>query len=208
MSIIETYDTQEAVVQSARLVLARYLEQFPLERDALSAMYSQLEEEGLGTLVRSTMRGHLTTSALVVDPAVEKVLLIHHKAYNQWLPPGGHYEFLKAASSLWESAEREVFEETAARAFLHAWCASKGIPLDIDTHPIPANASKNEGPHFHHDLTYLAVASSETWVKPQEEEVNDAVWVPYAEYLAYCNTERTIRMWQKFGELRKNGFKI
>jgi 8-oxo-dGTP pyrophosphatase MutT (NUDIX family) len=205
MSIIEAYDTQEAVVQSARQVLARYLEHFPLEREALSAMYSQLEEEGLGTLVRSTMRGHLTTSSLVIDPAVEKVLLIHHKAYSQWLPPGGHYEF---PGSFWGSAEREVLEETAARAFLHNWCASKGIPLDIDTHPIPANASKNEGPHFHHDLTYLAVASSETWVKPQEEEVNDAVWVPYAEYPAYCTTERAIRLWQKFSELRKNGFKI
>lgn len=205
MSTIETYDTPEAVVQSARLVLTRYLEQFPMEHDALSAMRAQLEEEGLGTLVRSTMRGHITTSALVIDPAVEKVLLIHHKAYSLWLPAGGHYEF---PGSLWDSAQREVLEETAAHAFLHIWCETKGIPLDIDTHPIPANAPKNEGPHFHHDLTYLAVASSETWIKPQKAEVNEALWVPYAEYLAYCKTERTIRVWKKFNALRKNGFQV
>jgi hypothetical protein len=148
LETIDTWDTPEHVVQSARAMLARYLAHFPGETQALHAMRSQLEEAGLDALVRSTMRGHLTTSALVYDPDADKILLIHHRAYNLWLPPGGHYEF---PSSLWESAAREVLEETAAVALLHDWCARKGIPLDIDTHPIPAYAPRGEGEHLSGD---------------------------------------------------------
>jgi 8-oxo-dGTP pyrophosphatase MutT (NUDIX family) len=205
LETIDTWDTPEQVVQSARAMLARYLAHFPGEAQALHAMRSQLEEAGLDALVRSTMRGHLTTSALVYDPDVDKILLIHHRAYNLWLPPGGHYEF---PGSLWESAAREVLEETAAVALLHDWCARKGIPLDIDTHPIPAYAPRGEGEHFHHDVTYLATASSQGELEAQIAEVHATKWVRFSEFLDYCKTERTVRVWRKLHALRNNGFHV
>lgn len=58
---------------------------------------------------RSNRRGHITTSAAVLSPDLKRMLLIHHRHFNCWLPPGGHYE---GPGSLWDSAAREVAEET------------------------------------------------------------------------------------------------
>ncbi|MFY2597475.1 hypothetical protein ACOTHJ_15075 [Achromobacter xylosoxidans] len=56
-----------------------------------------------------------------------------------WLPPGGHRE--PDATSLYQSAAREVLAETSLVLGPDPY-----MPLlDIDTHPIPARPSKNEG---------------------------------------------------------------
>mgnify|MGYP003393128033 CR=1 FL=1 len=39
----------------------------------------------------------------------DKVLLIYHKKFKKWLPPGGHMEANETPA---EAAKREVFEET------------------------------------------------------------------------------------------------
>ena len=36
--------------------------------------------------------GHLTASAIVVDPARERALLVYHHKLQRWLQPGGHFE--------------------------------------------------------------------------------------------------------------------
>jgi len=46
----------------------RYLARFPDETGATAALRRQLEEDGAGILRRDNMRGHITTSALVLDP--------------------------------------------------------------------------------------------------------------------------------------------
>ena len=125
------------------------------------------------------MTGHITTSALVLDFAADKVLLIHHKLYDKWLQPGGHFE--EDCNSIWESALREAVEETSVSdARLHLWNISN-IPFDIDTHDIAAQAKKNEGDHFHHDFIYLFTADSTLPLTPQQEEVFGAKWIDVSE---------------------------
>ena len=88
------------------------------------------------------MRGHLTTSALVLDPTLTRALVIHHRVFDVWLQPGGHYE---PPGSLWDSACREVREETGVDAMTPFPSTVAAALLDIDTHPIPARAAKGEG---------------------------------------------------------------
>jgi hypothetical protein len=59
------------------------------------------------------------------------------------------------------------------------------IPLNIDSHPIPANPAKSEGAHWHHDFRYLAIASTQASLKPQELEVHDARWFPLQEFATW-----------------------
>jgi 8-oxo-dGTP pyrophosphatase MutT (NUDIX family) len=196
-------DMPELVVTYVREMLERYLARFPHEREGLRAMQSQFREDGMSALVRSTMRGHLTTSALVYDPETDRVLLIHHVIYDAWLPPGGHYEL---PGLPWDSSSREVTEETGVIAMLHAWCIQHGIPLDIDTHPIPENKAKNEGAHFHHDVTYLAIASSALPLVAQLEEVHEARWVLSSEFARLAKSPRMVRLVSKLEELKRTVF--
>ena len=47
-------------------------------------------------------------------------------------------------------------EEIGLTSFIvHSWHAESGVPLDIDTHAIPANVTGGEGLHPHHGFRYL-----------------------------------------------------
>jgi ADP-ribose pyrophosphatase YjhB (NUDIX family) len=121
------------------------------------------------------MTGHVTTSAAVLNRTGTKILLVHHRFLHKWLPPGGHYE---APGSLWESALREVAEETGVvDVEPHEWTKTHGgMPIDVDTHPIPANPNKGEAQHVHHDFRFLAVADDTRPLVAQLAQVHEARW--------------------------------
>jgi 8-oxo-dGTP pyrophosphatase MutT (NUDIX family) len=168
--------TMIAVVRATRDLLSAYLAGYPEDAARLTQLREQLALGNPDILARSTMAGHITTSIVVFDPATRKVLLIFHGTYKDWMPAGGHFEM---DISLWLSALRELFEETGVVADALDWCGvgSAMLPVDIDTHPIPANPKKGEGAHFHHDFTFVATASSLVPLVPQVEEVAEADWV-------------------------------
>lgn len=166
--------------QDVALQVARYLQEFPAEAPGLAHLQRQLAGSA-DCLVRSNMQGHVVTSAVVVKPETLDILVIHHRHLNAWLPPGGHYE---APGVLWDSAAREVGEETGvAQLALHDWCAQRGLPLDIDTHVIPASSAKGEAEHLHHDFRFLSWAPANCELTPQLEEVHGARWASFAEFV-------------------------
>ena len=175
--------------REVRQQLALYLRRFPAEAQRLTALRAQLDEDAGDPLSRANMRGHVTTSALVLDPTLSHTLLIHHRVIGRWLQPGGHYEAGGAAGqSLWASALREVAEETgldAATALSPHPAWGQALPLDIDSHAIAANPAKGEGAHWHHDYAYLVIAPLRPQdLTPQLAEVHGAAWRPLAELAA------------------------
>jgi 8-oxo-dGTP pyrophosphatase MutT (NUDIX family) len=83
---------------------------------------------------------------------------------------------------LWDSAVRETVEETGVQGVEpHPWTINSGVPVDVDTHPIPSNPMKAEGPHLHHDFRFLAMASDAEPLVADLAEVNEARWAPIAE---------------------------
>lgn len=185
--------------------LADYLFMFPAEANVLGSLMKQLAEDAADVTHRSNMWGHVTTSALVVDPAAQKALLIHHNIYKRWLQPGGHFEASATpdpkVSRLWASAAREVAEEAGVDAQPHDWSGGVYVPFDIDTHVIAANPKKGEDQHLHHDLVYLAVADSSKPLQAQLDEVSGAQWVPLAQ-LPVIGDTRMARLYLKLREFR------
>jgi 8-oxo-dGTP pyrophosphatase MutT (NUDIX family) len=154
-------------------ILCAYHTRFPDEAIRHETLLAQLAA-GEDVSSRSNMRGHVTTSATILNASRDKALLIHHRTFRNWLPPGGHYE---PPGSLWDSAVRETSEETGVRTIApHPWTVEFGLPVDIDTHPIPARPEKDEGPHLHHDFRFLAVASDEEALVADLSEVTAARW--------------------------------
>ena len=162
----------------------RYLARYPEDGAAVEPLCAQLRHGG-DILHRSNMRGHVTTSALVLDPTLTRALVVHHRVFDVWLQPGGHYE---APGTLWDSACREVAEETGLQAIRpYPPTHDSPLPVDIDTHPIPARPQKGETEHWHHDLAYLAIADAEFVPTPQIEEVHAVRWIPLDELTRYPN---------------------
>ena len=117
-------------------------------------------------LYRSCTEGHLTGSAIVVDPVTGSSLLIHHAKLRRWLQPGGHAD---GDANLAHVAWREATEETG---LIGLRLVSPAI--DIDVHAIPARSG--EPKHLHLDLRHLVLAGERTEAKPNHE-VTAARWM-------------------------------
>ena len=106
---------------------------------------------------------HFTSTAFVLHPIEDKVLLHWHSKVKAWLPPGGHIENNETPV---EAVKRETFEETGIHIKLYNFNSSMSeIPFS-DVKEIPApytilleniNDPEN-GEHIHIDMIYFSEA--------------------------------------------------
>lgn len=164
----------------ARTIFDGYAKHFGASRDhAVLVDFLRSQGDSGEIFSRSNMRGHLTASALIVDDNEQSVLLIDHNRFNRMLFPGGHVD---PNEGLLDAAMREALEETGLESIRpHAWHEQHKIPLDIDSHQIPANPGKSEGPHFHHDFLFIFSAAADSELKPNLNEIRSVKWAPYSE---------------------------
>jgi 8-oxo-dGTP pyrophosphatase MutT (NUDIX family) len=127
---------------------------------------------------RSTLQGHLTASAWIVDATRENALLIHHKKLDKWLQPGGHID--DSDATFLDAAMREAREETGIATFDVERSAMSSI-YDVDVHPIPAREKLPVEPaHFHYDIRFRLIASSAATTLNVDES-NDLRWFPMSQ---------------------------
>jgi len=117
-------------------------------------------------LLRSCGPGHLTGSALVIDPATGRILLIHHAKAGRWLQPGGHAD---GEGNLGLVALTEATEETGLEGLRLVTPA-----IDIDVHTI--GARPGEPAHDHLDLRFVVLSGPDTRAVPNAETLG-ARWV-------------------------------
>lgn len=132
---------------------------------------------------RSNMVGHVTASILVLNPEKTAVLTIHHKHLKKRLNPGGHID---EEGDPFDAAVREGEEEVGlpkdSVVPLKTWDAAS-CALDIDAHPIPANAKKGESAHVHHDIVYATVLKIGVALHTVEDEgVDNREWTSLQEW--------------------------
>jgi 8-oxo-dGTP pyrophosphatase MutT (NUDIX family) len=132
---------------------------------------------------------HFTASAVVVDAARRKTLLIAHRAEGRVQFPGGHIDPDEAPHI---AALREVAEETGVNGTVVAVHPTNAVPgsvtfptpLLVCERPAPPKPHKGEPAHHHIDFLYVVEADSTAPVRNQPEENEYAVWLDYATVLA------------------------
>ncbi len=97
---------------------------------------------------RSCAPGHLTASALVIDPSRRSVLLTMHPRVGMWVQLGGHCE--PGDNTLLDAAAREAREESGIGSL-----SLDPTPLGLDVHPITCSLGV---PTRHFDVRFLALA--------------------------------------------------
>ena len=127
---------------------------------------------------RSCLEGHLTASALVVNPQTKMVLLHKHRKLNMWLQFGGHAD---GDSDMAFVALKEAREETnlSDLKFLIPDGQTKILPIDIDLQTIPEMEKAPE--HYHLDFRYILLTSATEIPKPAAEESQDLKFFSFAE---------------------------
>jgi hypothetical protein len=115
---------------------------------------------------RSSLKGHLTASAWVLDSSETHILLIHHKKLDMWLQLVGHADGDK---NLLRVSMKEVLEESGLKSV--APITDK--IFDIGVHKIPKYKSVEE--HYHYDVRFLLKSTCDD-VLVKNEESNDIRW--------------------------------
>ena len=150
-----------SLYDDAVLVLKSYEDQGELRQ----AYLEHLETHPDG-MWKSCGDGHITASALVIDPEHGRVLLTLHKKIRMWLQMGGHCE--PDDATLADAAHREATEESGIEGLV----LLPGGPVRLDRHPTPCA--------WHLDVQYAALAPTGA-VEAISDESLDLRWFPYGE---------------------------
>ncbi|MFE7229291.1 NUDIX hydrolase [Streptomyces sp. NPDC002405] len=108
--------------------------------------------------------GHITASALVIDPEHGRVLLTLHRKLRMWLQMGGHCE--PEDATLADAALREATEESG----IEGLTLLPGGPVRLDRHHTPCA--------WHLDVQYAALAPSGAVAAISDESL-DLRWFAY-----------------------------
>ncbi|WP_406454919.1 NUDIX hydrolase [Streptomyces sp. NBC_01622] len=122
--------------------------------------------------------GHITASALVIDPEQGRVLLTLHKKLRMWLQMGGHCE--PVDETLAAAALREGTEESGITGLR----LLPGGPVRLDRHQTPCA--------WHLDVQYAALAPAGA-VEAISNESLDLRWFAYDEVAAVAD-ESVVRL--------------
>ncbi len=122
---------------------------------------------------RDSMPGHITASAYILSPELDRMLLHFHRKLDRWLQVGGHDDGERHPA---RSVVREVAEESGLQNFDFF---GEPVIFDLDIHPIPAKG--DTAAHDHLDVRYLMVADPSQELRPADGESQQLAWFPLDE---------------------------
>jgi 8-oxo-dGTP pyrophosphatase MutT (NUDIX family) len=135
----------------------------------LRMAYLDFLQEYPQAMQREHVLGHLTASALVVNPTRTHALLTLHPKVGRWLQLGGHLEATDV--SVREAAHREVVEECGLVP-----TEISEFPVQLDRHAVPCAGGRSE----HLDVQFLAVVDDGVAPRITDESL-DLQWFALTE---------------------------
>lgn len=159
-------------------IVDRYLALHPDERRKLERLRHLLATtaDARARIARRNFVGHVTASGFVVDQTRKTLALVYHKGLAMYVQPGGHLE--PTDNTPLDGARREIREEIGLTALTYLPVTTDPlVPVDIDSHYIPPNPSKDEAEHWHHDFRYLFLCEDVQRATVDEAEVAHLQWV-------------------------------
>lgn len=160
---------------------------------------------------RENYPGHITGSAIITNPRLDRVLLTLHGKLNIWLQLGGHADGMQYVD---EVALKEAEEESGLKNFSFLKYedrlpqelagdylkANRPLPFDFDCHFIPARKDTPE--HFHYDVRFVLVTDDQVPLLISDES-HDLRWFDLADARKVTAERSMHRQFDKLTLLRE-----
>lgn len=143
-------------------------------------------------LTRQSMAYHVTSSGLIMNDSLDKMLMVHHNIYKTWAWTGGHAD---GDEDMLEVAIKEGKEETGLD---HLEVFSDQIAA-VDILPVYAHIKRGQvvPTHLHLNVSYVLRADEHQALTINEAENSGVKWVPIDEIDQYSNEPYLIALYQK-----------
>lgn len=151
--------------------IANFSPSSPEEAAAQNAILWYAGVFGDQILLRDNLMAHITSSGFIMNPALDKVLMIHHNIRDAWAWTGGHAD---GDADLLSVALREAREETGVQAIapLSADLASVDI---LPVYPHTKNG-RCLNAHMHLSVAYILVCGEDEHVRVKPDENSGVRW--------------------------------
>lgn len=144
------------------------------------------------SLSRDNLIAHFTTSAIIVNETLEKVLFAYHNIYQNYTWIGGHNDL---DNNFINVCKKEIKEETGLENF--SLYSNEPIMLDI----INVNNHLKNGEyindHLHLNITYLVIAAENEKLSINPSENSDLKWFDLEDIVHVTKEERMKPIFEK-----------
>ena len=149
-------------------------------------------EKNNDVLYRENEYAHMTSSGLIFNKNLDKILMVHHNIYNTWSWTGGHAD---GDSDLIKVSIKEAKEETGikeARPITNDICS-------IDILPVNAHIKRGKyvASHLHLSVAYILEADENEELVVKEDENSGVKWVDIDKVLDLTNEEYMKNVYKK-----------
>lgn len=152
-------------------------------------------------LTRENPAVHITSSGFIVNPALDRVLMIHHRIRDTWAWTGGHAD---GDPDLLSVAIREAQEETGAEII----APQSGRIASLDT--LVSSAHRRRGiyvsSHLHLSVSYILLCDEDQPLRVKPDENTAIRWFAPEEIAAPLFKEADVRLYGKLLDVaRRSG---
>lgn len=158
-----------------------------LQEESKEKIIRELEEEGASLYERESLHGHMTASAIILNPGLDKTLMIYHNIYKSFAWTGGHSD---GNQDLYQVARIEAMEETGIKNLYPVSLT----PLSVEALPVAQHMKKGQvvKAHEHYNVTYGFICSEKEALKIKPDENSDVKWLEIDRLDQYCSEKEMI----------------
>lgn len=153
---------------------------------------------GQTLLTRENGIAHMTASSIILNEAMDQMLMIHHNIYNTWTWTGGHTD---GDEDLYAVALKEAREETGLKKLRPL---TKDI-ASVDILPVWGHIKRGKyvSAHLHLNAAFVFVADPMDMLILNEQETSGLMWVPLEEVADKSQEPQIIEVYEKLIQFAK-----
>lgn len=177
---------------SYREEIAAYRPENDQEAADQQAMLWYIDHFGDNVLTRKNQIAHITSSGFLMNPSLDKALLIHHNIRDTWAWTGGHAD---GDNDLLAVAVREAMEETGAEGIRPL---AETI-LSIDILPVYPHWKRGVmvNTHLHLSVAYVLLCEEDQLLRIKPDENTGVQWFDAEQIASPQFDRRDVALYKK-----------